>query len=134
MNRTCHHSGRGQRPRGPEAPVFIFKKGKPSILLSAYGPDDPAAVLLNITVQKIDLGASCAGSLEAPRLWIQDGVLGLEPGLYEKEMIRLKLDLLGHKMEKKERVGAAQIVCFEEGSDRIAGESDPRDQGEAAGY
>ena len=124
----------GQRPRGPEAPVFIFKKGKPSILLSAYGPDDPAAVLLNITVQKIDLGASCAGALEAPRLWIQDGVLGLEPGLYEKEMIRLKLDLLGHKMEKKERVGAAQIVCFEEGSDRIAGESDPRDQGEAAGY
>jgi gamma-glutamyltranspeptidase/glutathione hydrolase len=124
----------GQRPRGPEAPVIIFKAGKPVLLMNAYGPDDPAAVLLNMMVQKIDLGASCSGALGAPRLWVQDGILDMEPGLYNQEIIRLKLDLLGHKIEKKEKVGSAQIVCFEEGSGRMDGESDPRDAGEAAGF
>ena len=123
----------GHRPREPETPVFIFKDGKPALLMNAYGPDDPATVLLNMTVQKIDLGASCAGALRAPRLWARDGVLGMEPGLYDQETIRLKLDLLGHRTEKKDRVGFAQIVCFDEGSGRIEGESDPRDEGEAAG-
>ena len=96
--------------------------------------DDPAAVLLNMMVQKIDLGASCAQAMELPRLRAWNGVLEMEPGLYDREMIRLKLELLGHKIEKKDRIGSAQIVCFEEGSGRIDGESDPRDGGEAAGF
>jgi len=124
----------GQRPRGPEAPVFIFKNGKPSILLNAYGPDDPAAVLLNGVVQKLDLGASCSGAVGFPRLLVRDRVLRMESGLYDKEMIRLKLALLGHDIEKEDSVGIAQIVCFEEGSGRIEGESDPRASGEAKGF
>jgi len=124
----------GQRPHGAEAPLFIFKEGKPAFLMNAYGSDDPASVLLNVAVQKLDLGVSCAGALAAPRLLVRDGVLGMEPGLYSQEMIRLKLGLLGHKIEKKARVGSAQIVCFDEGSGRIDGESDPRDTGEAAGF
>ena len=124
----------GQRPHGVEAPVFIFKEGKPAFLMNAYGSDDPAAVLLNVAIQKIDLGASCAGALGAPRLLVRDGVMGMEPGLYSQEMIRLKLGLLGHKIEKKAPVGSAQIVCFDEGSGRIDGQSDPRDLGEAAGF
>ena len=124
----------GQRPRGPDAPVLIFKKGKPSILLNAYGPDDPAAVLLNVMIQKIDLGASCSEALESPRILAQGGVLRMESGLYDQEMIRLKLALLGHDIEKESTLGLTQIVCFEEGSGRIEGESDPRANGEAAGF
>jgi len=124
----------GQRPRGPDAPVFFFKGGKPSILLNAYGPDDPAAVLLNVMVQKIDLGASCSGAVGSPRLLVQDAVLDMESGLYDQEMIRLKLALLGHNFEKKDPIGLTQMVCFEEGSGRIEGESDPRAGGEAAGF
>ena len=84
----------GQRPRGPEAPAFIFKNGRPSFLLNAYGPDDPAAVLLNVMVQKIDLGASCSGAVGSPRLLVRNRVLRMESGLYDREMIRLKLALL----------------------------------------
>ncbi len=124
----------GQRPRGPEAPTFIFKNGKPSLLLNAYGPDDPAAVLLNVMVQKIDLGASCSGAVESPRLLVQDRALHMESRLYDQEMIRLKLDLWGHDIEKKDPIGVAQMVCFDEGSGRIEGESDPRASGEAAGF
>jgi gamma-glutamyltranspeptidase/glutathione hydrolase len=124
----------GQRPRGPEAPVFIFKNGKPSILLNAYGSDDPAAVLLNVMIQKIDLGASCSGAVGFPRLLVRDRALHMEPGLYDREMIRLKLALLGHDIKKENPVGVAQIVCFDEGSGRIEGESDPRASGEAAGF
>ena len=124
----------GQRPRGSEVPVFIFKNGKPSMLLNAYGPDDPAVVLLNVIVQKIDLGASCSGAVTFPRLLVQGKALRMESGLYGREMIRLKLALLGHDIEKEDPIGFAQMVCFEEGSDRIEGESDPRASGEAAGF
>jgi len=124
----------GQRPLGSEAPTLVFKDGKPSLLLNAYGPDDPAAVLLNILVQKIDLGASCSGAMEFPRLLVHGRALLMESGLYDKEMIRLKLALLGHDIEKKGPLGLAQMVCFDEGSGRMDGESDPRGSGEAAGF
>ena len=124
----------GQRPRGPEAPTFIFKKGKPSMLLSAYGPDDPAAVLLNVVIQKIDLGASCAKAVRFPRLLVQDAALRMESGLYDLETMRLKLALLGHDIKKEDPIGSAQMICFDEGSGRMEGESDPRSGGEAAGF
>jgi gamma-glutamyltranspeptidase/glutathione hydrolase len=124
----------GQRPRGPEAPVAVFKNGKPSFLLNAYGPDDPAAVLLNVIVQKADLGASCSGAVEAPRLLVQDRVFRMESGLYDQEGMRLKLALLGHVIEKEDPLGVAQMICFAEGSGRIEGKSDPRASGEAAGF
>ena len=124
----------GQRPRGAEAPTFIFKEGKPSILLNAYGPDDPAAVLLNVLVQKLDLGASCSGAMGSPRLLVRSRALRMESGLYDQEKVRLNLALLGHDIEKEDPVGIAQIVCFDGGSGRIEGESDPRASGEAAGF
>lgn len=124
----------GQRPRGPEAPTFLFKKGKPAILLDAYGNDDPAAVLLNIMVQKIDLGASCSEAMELPRLLAKNGGFYLESKLYDQEIIRLKLDLLGHKIKEEGPIGSAQIVCFDEGSGKIEGISDPRGSGDAAGF
>ena len=124
----------GQRPRGPEAPTFIFKDGKPSVLLDAYGPDDPAAVLLNVIIQKIDLGASCAGAMRFPRLLVRDRALRMESGLYDQEMIRFKLILLGHDTGKEDPIGSAQMVCFDEGSGKIEGESDPRASGATAGY
>ena len=124
----------GQRPRGSEAPVAVFKNGKPSLLLNAYGSEDPAAVLLNVIVQKIDLGASCSGAVEAPRLLVQDRALRMESGLYDQEGMRLKLTLLGHVIEKENPLGFAQMICFDEGSGRIEGKSDSRASGEAAGF
>jgi gamma-glutamyltranspeptidase/glutathione hydrolase len=121
----------GQRPRGPEAPLLIFKEGKPYLLLNAYGVDDPAAVLLNVVIQKIDLGASCSEAVGRPRLLSRDGVLRVEPGLYDQEMIRFKLALSGHDIQKEDPVGLAQMVCFDEGSGRIEGVSDPRGSGSA---
>jgi gamma-glutamyltranspeptidase len=41
---------------------------------------------------------------------------------------------LGHDIEKEDPLGFAQMVCFEEGSGRIDGESDPRASGEAKGF
>lgn len=124
----------GQRPLGPEAPAFVFKNGEPSLLLNAYGPGDPAAVLLNMMVEKIDLGASCSQAVGSPRLWVRGKTLYMESGLYDRENIRLKLALLGHDTEKEDPIGFAQIVCFEEGSGRMEGENDPRAAGEAAGF
>ncbi len=124
----------GQRPRGPEAPVFVFKDGKPSLIANAYGAEDPAAILFNMLVQKIDLGASCAGAVESPRVLTRGDELRVESAINEQESVRVKLDLLGHKIKNEELLGIAQMVCFDEGSGRITGESDFRADGEAAGF
>lgn len=124
----------GQRPRGPEAPVIVFKDGKPVLAANAYGAEDPAAILLNVLVQRIDLGASCAGAVESPRVLFRGKGLHMEPGLYGQEVIRLKLDLLGHEIEKEDLLGIAQMVCFDGGSGRISGESDFRASGEAEAF
>ena len=58
----------------------------------------------------------------------------MESGLYDQELIRLKLTLLGHDFKKEDSIGLTQMVCFDEGSGRIEGESDPRASGEAAGF
>jgi gamma-glutamyltranspeptidase/glutathione hydrolase len=124
----------GQRPRGPEAPVFFFKEGKPAVIANAYGPEDPDGVLLNVLVPKIDLGVSCSEAANAPRLLTRGDTLRLEKGLYDQGTIRLKLELLRHKIEKEDSLGFTQIVCFDQSSGKIEGESDPRAAGEAAGY
>ena len=58
----------------------------------------------------------------------------MEKGLYDQEMIRMKLELLGYKIEKEDTIGVAQIVCFVPGSGKIEGESDPRAAGQAEGF
>ncbi|NCC58657.1 MAG: hypothetical protein EOM17_13690, partial [Synergistales bacterium] len=124
----------GQRPRGPEAPVFVFKDGKPVLVANAYGAEDPAAILFNVLVQKIDLRGSCVDAVEAPRILSRGRELLLEAGLYEKESLRTKLKLLGHDLREKDPFGIAQMVCFDEGSGKISGEADSRADGEAAGF
>ena len=104
------------------------------MLASAYGNEEPAVVLLNVIVPRIDLGASCVEALGAPRLLAGDKGLRMEKGLYDQEMIRMKLELLGYKIEKEDTIGVAQIVCFVPGSGKIEGESDPRAAGQAEGF
>lgn len=123
----------GQRPVNSAAPVFVFKEGKPYLILNAPGSGNPEAVLLNVLMHKIDFNDSCEGALTAPRVLDRGGVMQMESGLYQDEMLRLKLELLGHKVEKKEAIGNAQMVCFEEEFDKITGESDPRGRDAAAG-
>jgi gamma-glutamyltranspeptidase len=91
-------------------------------------------VLLNVLVPKIDLGVSCSEAANAPRLLTRGDTLRLEKGLYDQGTIRLKLELLRHKIEKEDSLGFTQIVCFDQSSGKIEGESDPRAAGEAAGY
>lgn len=116
----------GQRPRAPVVSTLVFEKGKPFLVMDVYGDEDPAAVLMNLFVQKIDFGRTCADSITASRILDREGILWMEPGIYAQETMRVKLELLGHKIEKKEKIGTAQMICFEDSSGKIAGESDPR--------
>ena len=124
----------GQRPRNAAAPVFVFKEGRSVLMLDAYGPEEPASILLNILVLKLDLDAPCGGALEALRLLDANGVMQVEPGLYDDGLVRTRLELLGQTLEKKESLGLAQMICFENGSGSVTGESDSRGTGEASGF
>lgn len=116
----------GQRPRSPIASTIVFGEGRFLMALNGYGAEDPAAVLLNLMVSKLDLGASCEETLKAPRIVDHGGVMREEPGLYNHEVMRVKLELMGHRIEVKDKIGNAQIVCFDNSSGKIAALDDPR--------
>ncbi len=122
-----------QRPRNAAAPLLIFKEGRFVLALDAYGPEEPAAILLNLLVLNLDLGVTCEGTLAAPRLVDADGVMRIEPELYDDGLLRTRLELLGQKLEKTENLGRAQAICSEDGSGKMTGASDPRGSGDAAG-
>lgn len=116
----------GQRPRSPVVSTLVFDKGKPWLVMNADGSESPAATLMNIFVNKIDFGKSCAEAIKAPRVLQEGDILWMEPELYGQETMRLKLELLGHVVKKNEKIGSAQMICFDESSGKINGETDPR--------
>lgn len=123
----------GQRPCSGAVPTFLFKEGKPSFVLNAVGNGDSAAALLNVLVHKIDLNESAEEALQAPRVLSHGKVLQMEPKLYDDAILRLKLQLLDYKLEKKEPLGIVQMIFFSDPFGKIEGESDPRGPGDAEG-
>jgi len=66
-----------------------------------------------------------------PRLLDVNGTMQVEADLYDDGLLRTRLELLGQTLEKKESLGVAQMICFEDGVGKMTGESDPRGSGEA---
>lgn len=124
----------GQRPQTQVAPTFIFQKGKPSFILNTSGELRPAAALLNLLVHKIDFNESCENAVKAPRILDREGALQMGPELYKDEVLRLKLALLGHKVEEDHALGGVQMICFDNESDKITGATDFGGSGEAEGF
>ncbi|MBU9888280.1 MAG: gamma-glutamyltransferase family protein [Candidatus Omnitrophica bacterium] len=123
-----------QRPRNAAAPLFAFKEGRFALMLDAYGPDEPAAVLLNLIILKLDLGVTCEKALAAPRLVDAGGITQIESELYDDGLVRTFLELSGQTVEKKEDLGRVQMIFFEKDTGKMIGGSDPRGAGEAAGF
>lgn len=124
----------GQRPRNREAPFFVFDQGRPRLMAAAYGPEEPAGVLLNLLTLSLGIGTSCKEAIEAPRVLNVQGVMKMEPPLFRDGLLRTRLELLGQRLEEKEALGLADMICFESNSGKISVETDPRGSGEAAGF
>lgn len=126
--------GPEQRPRNFFAPVFVFKEGKPFLVLNSPGGSEASSIVLNMLVQRLNFNASCEDTMAASRIMARDGVMCMEKKLYDEETLRVQMELWGHKVQPQNALGDAQMVCFEKDSAKMIGVADPRGKGEAAGF
>lgn len=126
--------GPGKRPLSSMAPVIIFNKGKPYMILGSPGGTTIIGTVLNIIVNRIDFGMTCGEAVAKPRLIYRGEKMELEPEIYDHPLIRLQLELWGHDAKKVNEIGNAQVICFDDMHQEIVGVSDSRGIGKAKGY
>ncbi len=123
-----------KRPRSSMTPTFVFSEGKPILIVGSPGGSTIISTVLNIIVNIIDFGMSAEGAVRVPRILNRDGPTELETRLYSDPELVASLENKGHVVQKKAYYGNAQVIYFDSKQNQIIGVSDPRGEGEAAGY
>lgn len=123
-----------KRPRSSMTPTLIFSQGKPALVVGSPGGSKIIGIVLNIVANVLDLEMPLDQAVAAPRIVNRAGPVEMEPALFENDAQRASLAKRGHKIQKVEEFGNAQAIYFDRASGFIIGSSDPRGEGEAAGY
>ena len=116
------------------APTFIFKAGRPFLILGTPGGTGIIGVILNVLVNVIDFQMPLDLALRAPRILNRNGATELETALLQDEDLKRELYRRGHPIEHQDAYGNVQAVYFDQDNDVIVGESDPRGEGKAEGF
>ncbi len=111
--------------------IVLLPDGKPFMAIGAAGgPKIITQVLLGVS-NVIDLGDELESALKRPRFhhqWSPDE-LWIER-TFGKDVLK-KLEMMGHKLDVADPVGATNAIIFKDGA--FIGVSEPRLQGKAAG-
>jgi len=124
----------GKRPRSSMAPTFIFKEGKPFLIIGSPGGSKIIGAVLNVVINRIDFGMPLERAMRSPRLINRDGDLEMETDLFKDLRQRLDLGARGHRIVESAPIGNVQAISFNQKDGFITGISDPRGEGEAKGY
>ncbi len=124
----------GKRPRSSMTPTLVFKNGLPILIVGTPGGSTIISTVLNILVNMIDFNMNIDEALKTPKILNRDGPLELEAELFSDADLKQKLKQKKSEVIFKEDFGNAQAVYFDRANDDIIGASDPRREGEAAGY
>lgn len=123
-----------KRPRSSMTPAFVFREGKPVLVVGSPGGPRIIASVLNVIVNVLDFEMPIAAAVGAPRILNRGGSTELEAGLYYDMEVRSGLESKGHKVELIPDFGNAQVIFFEGDPQSFKGISDPRGEGRADGY
>lgn len=124
-----------KRPRSSMTPTFVFKQGKPVLVAGSPGGSKIIGIVLNVLINVLDFGMSLEPAMAAPRVIHRAaGSLEMEPIAYDTFELRRELERRGHSVLKVEPFGNAQVIYINPDSGVMTGASDPRGEGEAAGY
>ncbi len=122
-----------KRPRSSMTPTFVFKQGKPFLIVGSPGGSRIIGTVLNVVTHMIDFGDSLEDAVKAPRVINRDGPVEMEPELFRDRDLKRELQRRGHPMIENPVIGNVQAIGFDPENDFVMGESDPRGEGEAAG-
>jgi len=136
----------GKRPFHTIIPAFVTRDGEPLMAFALMGGDMQPQGHVQILVNLLDLGLDLQAAGDAPRfhhggsseptgtVMIDGGVLHLEPGVPED--VREELARRGHRIEAAPPgvFGGYQAVWRDPATGLLAGASESRKDGCAAGY
>ena len=123
----------GKRPLSSMTPTIVLKDGKPFLVVGTPGGTRIITSVFEVMVNVMDFHMNVQDAVNAPRFhhqWRPDK-LQLEPGISPDT--RSLLSQRGHILETINSICEMAAIQFEEGG-WLAGASDPRVDGKAAGY
>ena len=124
--------GPGKRPRSSMSPVIVFKDNLPVLVAGSPGGSRIIGAVLNVLVNVLDYKMPIEAAVREPRMINRDGAFELEPELVRNKPLVSFLQGQGFQVQASAPLGNVQAVQIRDG--RLYGASDPRGEGEAAGY
>ncbi len=122
----------GKRPLSSMTPTIVLKDGKPFLVVGTPGGSRIITSVMETILNVLDFGMNIQDAVNAPRFhhqWRPD-MLQLEPGISPDT--RALLEHRGHSIEIVRSICEISAIQFE--GKWLAGASDPRVEGKAAGY
>jgi gamma-glutamyltranspeptidase/glutathione hydrolase len=121
----------GKRPRSSMSPTIVLKDGKPFLAVGSPGGSTIITTVLQMLVNRIDLGMTLPETLAAPRATQRNtAAVQAEPGF---DADRPGLEALGHVFAPNPEIGAATGIEFLPDGRLLAAAEPVRRGGGAAG-
>ena len=108
----------GKRPRSSMAPTIVTRDGKPVLALGSPGGSTIITTVLQILIERFDLGASLPEAIAAPRASQRNGTTtSAEPAFIESPDAQVLRDVYGHSFiraapDPPAEIGAATAIEF----------------------
>jgi gamma-glutamyltranspeptidase/glutathione hydrolase len=100
----------GKRPRSSMSPTIVFDHGRPFLALGSPGGSTIITTVLQMLVNRVDLGMTMPQALAAPRATQRNtAAVQAEPGFDPQ---RPGLEALGHVFAPNPEIGAATAIEF----------------------
>jgi gamma-glutamyltranspeptidase/glutathione hydrolase len=126
----------GRRKLSGDAPLFVFRDGKPWVALGTPGGHTIPQTVPQMVMNILDFGMDIQAAIAAPRVsFVEPDFLSVENGIPDD--VFQGLATMGHQLRRTGGLGDAHGLMIEWGPDGIpigfAGGSDPRGGGVAKG-
>jgi gamma-glutamyltranspeptidase/glutathione hydrolase len=126
----------GRRKLSGDAPLFVFRDGKPWVALGTPGGHTIPQTVPQMVMNILDFGMDIQAALAAPRVsFVEPDILSVEDGIPNEVFDALAA--MGHQVRRTGGIGDAHGLMIEWGADGVpigfAGGADPRGSGVAKG-
>ena len=127
----------GRRKLSGDAPLFVFRDGKPWIALGTPGGHTIAQTVPQMVMNVLDFGMDIQAAISAPRVsFVEPNSLAVEREI--PESVFRALEAMGHEVRRTGGLGNGHGLTIEWGEDgvpiRFTGGADPRGVGLAKGW
>jgi gamma-glutamyltranspeptidase/glutathione hydrolase len=123
----------GKRPRSSMSPTIVLEHGKPKLAVGSPGGSTIITTVLQILVDRIDLGATLPEAIAAPRATQRNGETTSAEAAFIDSPEGQALQERGHKFTDGGEIGAATGIEFLPGGKLLAAAEPERRGGGSAG-